>query len=40
MEHLEYKLCSYCGRRVYTDPIKQKEWERKESFKAKLKVLL
>ena len=40
MEHLEYKICSYCGRRVYTDPIKQKEWERKESFKAKLKVLL
>ena len=40
MEHLEYKLCNYCGGRVYTDPEKQKEWERKENFKIKLKILL
>lgn len=40
MEHLEYKNCNYCGRRVYTDPIKQREWELKDEFKRKLKVLL
>ena len=40
MEHLEYKLCNYCGGRVYTDPIKQKAWEQKDDFKRKLKVLL
>lgn len=40
MEHLEYKLCNYCGSRVYVDPEKQKEWERKENFKKKLTILL
>lgn len=40
MEHIDYKICNYCGRRLYTDPIKQKEWEQKDNFKRKLKVLL
>lgn len=40
MEHLEYKLCNFCGRRVYVDPLKQKEWELKEEFKRKLRILL
>lgn len=39
-EHKEYKLCNHCKRRVYTDPEKQREWERKEEFKRKLKGLL
>lgn len=40
MEHKEYKICNYCKRRVYTNPEKQKEWEQRENFKRKLKILL
>lgn len=40
MEHREYKNCNYCGRRVYTDPVKQEEWDKKEKFKNKMRGLL
>lgn len=40
MEHKEYKICNYCKRRVYTDPEKQAEWDKRDEFKRKMKGLL
>ena len=36
-EHIERKLCDWCGYYVYTDPKKQKQYDFKKEMNKRLK---